>query len=297
MIILRQKECSAVDKKGNVVKSSIDALKEAHELGYTRKQAIQAAKRILKRAEDSANNNHDRTKKIVDDIVDKTVGRTRIGFKKDRIQSLFPGDHKFAIGFRPDQTEPTGHTVRLGFKKFSTTHNKLYREWKKTRDPETAYRWSQAWGEEVYEKTREEDLGNLKPDPKAMKAADDYVRSQDPKNYAKMKSLNKDLEDAYKGGNPTTIENARNAINTWTKKHSRKQKTYSKQDREVVPDDIAEEGKKSGVIQKDKNGDWRIISYKTKTNKSGKPEFWDAKYESKEAAEKALGGYFANKRR
>ena len=74
-------------------------------------------------------------------------------------------------------------------------------------------------------------------------------------------------------------------------------KKFSKQDREVVPDDIAEEGRKSGVVQKDKNGNWRIISYKTKTNKSGKPEFWDAKYESKEAAEKALGGYFANKRR
>ena len=187
--------------------------------------------------------------------------------------------------------------IILRQKLYANTHKKLYNEWKKTRDPETAYRWSQAWGEEVYDKTREEDLGNLKPDPKAMKAADDYVRSQDPKGYAKMKRLNKDLEDAYKGGNPTTIENARNAINTWAKKHSRKQKTYSKQDREVVPDDIAEEGKKSGVIQKDKNGDWRIISYKTKTNKSGKPEFWDAKYESKEAAEKALGGYFANKRR
>ena len=307
--------------------------------------------------------------------------------------------------------------ILLRQKIYSTqiTHKKLYREWKKTRDPETAYRWSQAWGEEVYEKTREEDLGNLKPDPKAMKAADDYVRSQDPKNYAKMKRLNKDLEDAYKGGNPTTIENARNAINTWVKKNSRKTnkpaqkefaaisksgkvvmpskialdlvrkddtikklkrpgesnvqlakrlldaakkmsdtedgkkvlpdyivnrrqkigfhkgiiespsclehaswtrigfkpdwteptgqkiklgfKKFSKQDREVVPDDIAEEGKKSVVIQKDKNGNWRIISYKTKTNKSGKPEFWDAKYESKEAAEKALGGYFANKRR
>lgn len=74
-------------------------------------------------------------------------------------------------------------------------------------------------------------------------------------------------------------------------------KKFSKQEREVVPDDIAEEGRKSGVVQKDKSGNWRIISYKTKTNKSGKPEFWDAKYESKEAAEKALGGYFANKRR
>ena len=64
--------------------------------------------------------------------------------------------------------------------------------------------------------------------------------------------------------------------------------------REVVPPDIAEEGKNSGVIQKDKDGNWRIISYK-KANKSGKPEFWDAHYETKEDAEKALSAYHANR--
>ncbi len=74
------------------------------------------------------------------------------------------------------------------------------------------------------------------------------------------------------------------------------QKEYSKQDREVVPDDIVKKVKEGdGVIQKDHNGDWRIISMKTKTNKSGKPEFWDARYDSKASASKALGGYFANK--
>lgn len=66
-----------------------------------------------------------------------------------------------------------------------------------------------------------------------------------------------------------------------------RQKEY----REKVPSDIAEEGKKSGVIQKDKNGSWRIISYKTNP-----PEFWDAHYDSKEDAEKALSAYHANKR-
>lgn len=71
---------------------------------------------------------------------------------------------------------------------------------------------------------------------------------------------------------------------------------FSKQDREVVPADIVQRVKDGGgVIQKDHNGDWRIISMKTKTNKSGKPEYWDAKYDSKESASKALGGYFANK--
>ena len=66
-----------------------------------------------------------------------------------------------------------------------------------------------------------------------------------------------------------------------------RQKAY----REKVPSDIAEEGKRSGVVQKDKNGSWRIISYKTSP-----PEFWDAHYDSKEEAEKALAAYHANKR-
>ena len=60
--------------------------------------------------------------------------------------------------------------------------------------------------------------------------------------------------------------------------------------REKVPSDIAKEGKKSGVVQKDKNGNWRIISYKTNP-----PEFWNAHYNSKEDAEKALSAYHANK--
>jgi translation elongation factor EF-Tu-like GTPase len=70
------------------------------------------------------------------------------------------------------------------------------------------------------------------------------------------------------------------------------QKQFSKQDREVVPDDIVEKVKNGGgVIQKDHNGDWRIVSMKTNP-----PTFWDAHYDSKALASKALGGYFANKR-
>lgn len=60
--------------------------------------------------------------------------------------------------------------------------------------------------------------------------------------------------------------------------------------REKVPSDIAKEGKKSGVIQKDKKGYWRIISYKTNP-----PEFWDAHYDNRDDAEKALDAYHANK--
>lgn len=67
-----------------------------------------------------------------------------------------------------------------------------------------------------------------------------------------------------------------------------KRNLYSK--REKVPSDIAKEGKKSGVVQKDKNGKWRIISYKTNP-----PEFWDAHYASRSDAEDALSAYHANK--
>lgn len=72
------------------------------------------------------------------------------------------------------------------------------------------------------------------------------------------------------------------------KKKRKKSKSFS--DRDIVPRDIALKGKKEGVVQKDQNGDWRIISYKTNP-----PEFWDAHYDSKEDAEKALGAYHAQK--
>lgn len=60
--------------------------------------------------------------------------------------------------------------------------------------------------------------------------------------------------------------------------------------REVVPKRIAEEGRKSGVVQKKPSGKWGIISYK-----QNPPEFWNADYESKSSAEAALRGYQANK--
>lgn len=67
-----------------------------------------------------------------------------------------------------------------------------------------------------------------------------------------------------------------------------KRKLYSGRDK--VPPSIAKEGRKSGVVQKDQNGDWRIISYK-----QNPPEFWDAHYDTKSDAKKALRGYQANK--
>lgn len=67
-----------------------------------------------------------------------------------------------------------------------------------------------------------------------------------------------------------------------------RQKDYSS--REKVPPEIEEKARKSGVVQQDSSGSWRIISLKTKP-----AEYWDAHYTSKEDAEKALSAYHANK--
>lgn len=58
--------------------------------------------------------------------------------------------------------------------------------------------------------------------------------------------------------------------------------------REPVPEDILEKAKKSGVVQKDKDGNWRIINIDGKV-------FWRAKYSSKEAAERVLQSYHSGK--
>lgn len=68
----------------------------------------------------------------------------------------------------------------------------------------------------------------------------------------------------------------------------RKSKSFS--NREKVPSDIEKKARKEGVVQKDKNGVWRIISLKTSP-----AEYWNAHYKSKENAERALSAYHANK--
>lgn len=64
-------------------------------------------------------------------------------------------------------------------------------------------------------------------------------------------------------------------------------RTFSK-DREKVPADILEKAKTDGVVQQDKDGNWRIISLKD-------GEFWNAHYQTKESAKAALRGYHAQK--
>lgn len=60
--------------------------------------------------------------------------------------------------------------------------------------------------------------------------------------------------------------------------------------REKVPSDIEKKAREEGVIQKDSNGVWRIISLKTHP-----AEYWNAHYKTKEDAERALSAYHANK--
>ena len=121
------------------------------------------------------------------------------------------------------------------------------------------------------------------------------------KNYSKAElnrlgqETDKNIREAVKG---TKAEKKVNKILDKSTKEMKEasEKSYSKQDREIVPADIVKRVKDGdGVIQKDHNGDWRIISMKTKTNKSGKAEFWSGHYSSKKDASAALGNYWKNK--
>ena len=222
------------------------------------------------------------------------------------------------------------------------THIKLYKEWTKTKDPETAYKWSLEYNK-AYDK-----YGNSlgEPDPEIVESVWEYYKTKNPGEYKTMKEWNKAVNSYWndkdykisketaqlikktsKGTGAEEItdkiinkskENELSKLGEKTDKKIRKavsgteaekkvekilnksakemkEKQFSKQIREVVPQDIVEKVKKSGVIQKDHKGHWRIISMKTKTNKSGKPEFWSGHYNSKKDARSALGNYWKNK--
>ena len=59
-------------------------------------------------------------------------------------------------------------------------------------------------------------------------------------------------------------------------------------EREKVPDDILEKAKRSGVVQQDREGNWRVISLKSGS-------YWPARYSSEAKAKSALAGYHASK--
>lgn len=105
------------------------------------------------------------------------------------------------------------------------------------------------------------------------------------------RETDRDIREAVKG---TKAEKKVERILDKSAKEMKKasQKEYSKQDREVVPDDIAKKAKKEGVVQKKPNGKWGIISFKTNP-----ATWWDASYDSKESGEDALKAYWVNKRK
>lgn len=62
--------------------------------------------------------------------------------------------------------------------------------------------------------------------------------------------------------------------------------------REIVPKKIAKKAEKKGVIQKDSEGNWRIINM---NGPGGQPVYWKAKFKSEEKAKNCLMAYQAGK--
>lgn len=152
--------------------------------------------------------------------------------------------------------------------------------------------------DKILDKSAEGMKEAAKKEPTSEELFDKWKKSGDDKDAYEF--MNAWVKDTYvparkEGKFVDTSREAQEAANRYYKNNI-EQKNYSKQDREVVPDDIVEKVKNGGgVIQKDHNGDWRIISMKTKTNKSGKPEYWSGHYSSKKDASAALGNYWKNK--
>lgn len=234
-----QKEYAAISDEGRVAMKSKDALEKARELGYTKKDAVKAAKRFLDKAREDINSQERFIRETNNS--NRRELRTRIGFIKDTIGGKDWKEEKFGrvmIGFHPNQIEPSGQKVKLGFKKFSLNKEEKIK-----------------------------DFNNM-------------VIRHSPRSTEN--SLKQRIEELKK-------DNNKNNVKLGFKK-------FSKQDREIVPADIVKKVKDGGgVIQKDHNGDWRIISMKSKTNKSGKPEFWPQKSKDREDMVKILQSYQANK--
>lgn len=147
--------------------------------------------------------------------------------------------------------------------------------------------------DKILDKSAEEMKEAAKKEPTSEELFNKWKKSGNDKDAYEF--MNAWVKDTYvparkEGKFVDTSREAQEAANRYYKNNI-EQKNYSKQDREVVPDDIAEKAKKEGVIQKKPNGKWGIISFKTNP-----PTWWDAEYDSEESAKKGLSGYFANKK-
>ena len=78
-------------------------------------------------------------------------------------------------------------------------YEKLYKEWKKTKDPEIAYKWSQA-----YNKAYDKRGNNLsKPDPEILESVNEYIKMKNPNEHKKMTEWNNAVESYWNGENYT----------------------------------------------------------------------------------------------
>lgn len=90
-------------------------------------------------------------------------------------------------------------------------HKKLYKEWKKNKDPETAYKWSQAYNK-AYDKH-----GKLleEPDPEILKSVNEYIKQKNPKEYKALSEWNNSVNNYWSGKSynlsPTTANYMRKA--------------------------------------------------------------------------------------
>lgn len=75
------------------------------------------------------------------------------------------------------------------------SYTKLYKEWEKTKDPETAWKWSQEYNK-AYEKH-----GNSlpQPDPEILKSVDEYIKMKSPGEHKMMTEWNNAVKSYHSG--------------------------------------------------------------------------------------------------
>ena len=92
-------------------------------------------------------------------------------------------------------------------------YEKLYKEWKRTKDPKIAYKWSQAYNKE-YDKRG----NNLpEPDPEILEAVNEYIKQIEPEKHKFNTEWNNAVDNYWSGKNyklsPETAKYIRKATN------------------------------------------------------------------------------------
>ena len=92
-------------------------------------------------------------------------------------------------------------------------YEKLYKEWKRTKDPKIAYKWGQA-----YNKAYDKRGNNLpEPDPEILESVDEYFKQQNPKEHKTYSEWKNAVDNYWSGKNyklsPETAKYMRKATN------------------------------------------------------------------------------------